>query len=165
MSDREIVGWFTSEGQHIPIHKGESKQDAFNRAVGKREREIRANKEEADKRNVENSSAPSSLKQVDSKQFEKDLTKARDTRPDQDKWRVDEHTKEQLDERGCKCYTSQGGSTVAVDKNGDIISVCHPRRRPPAEPRLRYRSPELRDECLLHEPDHRADRPLAQCPG
>ena len=124
MSDREIVGWFTSEGQHIPIHKGESKQDAFNRAVGKREREIRANKEEADKRNVENSSAPSSLKQVDSKQFEKDLTKARDTRPDQDKWRVDEHTKEQLDERGCKCYTSQGGSTVAVDKNGDIISVC-----------------------------------------
>ena len=43
----------------------------------------------------------------------------------------------------------------------------HPRarRRPPAEPRLRYRPPELRDERKLHEPDHRTDRPLAQRSG
>lgn len=122
--DREIVGWFTSHGRRIPITEGESKGDAIKRAFGDKERQISANKEEADKRNEEKSNAPSSLKQVDSKQFEKDLTKARDTRPDQDKWRVDTHTKEQLDERGCKCYTSKGGSTVAVDKKGDIISVC-----------------------------------------
>ena len=39
------------------------------------------------------------------------------------------------------------------------------RRRPPAQPRLRHRPPELRDERLLHEPDHRPNRPLAQRSG
>ena len=33
-----------------------------------------------------------------------------------------------------------------------------PRRGPPAEPRLRHRPPELRDERQLHQPDDRPDR-------
>ena len=33
-----------------------------------------------------------------------------------------------------------------------------PRRRPPAEPRLRHRPPELRDVGVVHQPDDRPDR-------
>lgn len=29
--DDKIVGWFTSQGKHIPIYEGESKEDAFKR--------------------------------------------------------------------------------------------------------------------------------------
>ena len=36
------------------------------------------------------------------------------------------------------------------------------RQGPPGEPRLRHRSPELRDERLLHQPDARPDRALAK---
>ena len=32
---KEIVDWITINGNHIPIFEGESKQDAYNRAVAK----------------------------------------------------------------------------------------------------------------------------------
>ena len=31
MSERKVIGWFTSKGKHIPIYEGETKQDAVNR--------------------------------------------------------------------------------------------------------------------------------------
>lgn len=130
MVDGNIVGWFTSHGRRIPITEGESKGDAIKRAFGrdadKKESEIKANKEEATKRNEEkNTKYLPNINKVTHTQFVTDLDKARDTRPVQDKWRVDNtHTAQDFKERGCKCYTSRGGSTVAVDKDGDIISVC-----------------------------------------
>ena len=35
MAQREVENWITINGKHIPIFKGESKQDAYNRAVAK----------------------------------------------------------------------------------------------------------------------------------
>ena len=56
MADREIIGWFTVNGQHRPIYEGESKEDAYRRAVAKsnedtKQRQIAKNKEQADKLN------------------------------------------------------------------------------------------------------------------
>lgn len=59
MANREPVDWITINGVHIPIYEGESKNDAFNRAIKeklkadeeKKSKEIQRNKEEADKLN------------------------------------------------------------------------------------------------------------------
>lgn len=134
MSDKDIT-WVTINGQHIPIGAGESKDEAVKKFLAKKrdsnadnkDRQIENSKKVADELNKEKQveSPKEGLNKTTSDKFVKDLDKARDTRPVQDKWRVDNtHTSKELDERGCKCYTSKGGSTVAVDKNGDIISVC-----------------------------------------
>ena len=47
-------------------------------------------------------------------------------------------------------------STRFAERQRDLPA----RRRPPGEPRLRHRPPELRDVQLLHQPDARAARPL-----
>lgn len=128
MADYENVeSWITVNGQHIPIGAGESKDDAIKRALERRNNQISKNKAQADKLNSEkgkNTYKSDVVSQVESKKFEKDLKDAKDSRPKEDGWRVDSHDAKELDERGCKCFTSKGGSTVAVDKDGDIISVC-----------------------------------------
>lgn len=53
---REVESWITVNGQHIPIFKGESKQDAVNRAIANKnedtkEKQIAKAKEQADKLN------------------------------------------------------------------------------------------------------------------
>ena len=49
----EIKGWITVNGKHVPLMEGESKQDAYNRAVAKHNEDKKAkdlarNKKEAD---------------------------------------------------------------------------------------------------------------------
>ena len=51
--EKEIIGWFTVHGHHYPIYEGESNEDAFNRAVAKKNEDIKSsqiakNKEQAD---------------------------------------------------------------------------------------------------------------------
>jgi len=51
---KEVKQWITVNGQHVPIYDGESKQDAFNRAVAKsnedkKAKDIAKNKAQADK--------------------------------------------------------------------------------------------------------------------
>ena len=127
VTDSGDIQWITVDGKHIPIGAGQTKDEAvkafFARQDKQKERQIESNKKQADERNAKESEHKL-VDEVNSKQFEGDLKDARDSRPDTDKWRVDLHSKEELDERGCKCYVSEGGSTVAVDKSGDIISVC-----------------------------------------
>lgn len=128
MTDKEPVSWITVNGVHVPLFDGESKQDAINRVVAKdatdkMSREIKSNQAQATvaEKQLEK---PTKLKQENESKFSATLKSAKDSRPIMDKWRVDEHTAEQLKERGCKCFSSSGGSTVAVDRDGDIISVC-----------------------------------------
>lgn len=54
--NREIKQWITVNGKHIPIREGESKEDAINHALNnsdsdKKDKQINANKEEANRRN------------------------------------------------------------------------------------------------------------------
>lgn len=120
----DILYWFTAHGHHIPVKEGQSKADAlrsvFSKDNDQKERQIKENKKDADKKQYELKKG----KEVDSKQFNKDITDARNSRPVEDKWRVDVHSSEEYDEKGCKMWTSNNGSTVAVTSQGDIISVC-----------------------------------------
>lgn len=129
----ENIDWITVNGQHIPIGAHETKDEAVKRFLSKehgdnidrQEKQIEVNKKVANELNKNDEQKAGEFDSVKSDKFVKDLDKARDTRPVKDKWRVDNtHKPEDLDRRGCKCFTSKGGSTVAVDKNGDIISVC-----------------------------------------
>ena len=56
MPDKEPIDWITVNGQHIPIYKGQSKQDAYNKAIAKhnedkKQKDIARNKEQSDKLN------------------------------------------------------------------------------------------------------------------
>ena len=56
MADRKPIDFITVNHQHIPIFEGESKQDAYNKAIAKynedtKQRQIAKNKEQADKLN------------------------------------------------------------------------------------------------------------------
>ena len=134
----EIIGWFTSNGQHIPIHDGESKEDAYKKwAQTDRERskqsDIERRKAEADVLNEieyrnqhRDDNIEASYNAIkDGKEFKDALDKAKDSRDAWDKWRVDnEHDAKWYEEHGAKLLVSKGGSTVAVTKDGDIVSVC-----------------------------------------
>ena len=64
MAQREVKQWITVNGQHIPIFEGQSKQQAIDSALknqkkvndeeDKKEKQIKANKKEADKLNNKN---------------------------------------------------------------------------------------------------------------
>lgn len=68
------------------------------------------------------------FRKVGTKEFSEKLQEAHDTNPDKDKWRVTVHTQEELENdeslMGAQLYVTEHGSTVAVTKSGDIISVC-----------------------------------------
>ena len=56
MAEREIKAWITINHKHIPLYEGESKQDAYNRAIAKdnedkKKADIEQNKKQADKLN------------------------------------------------------------------------------------------------------------------
>lgn len=56
MSQKEVKEWITINHNHIPIYKGESRQDAYNRSIAlmnenKKNTDIERNKQEADKLN------------------------------------------------------------------------------------------------------------------
>lgn len=61
------------------------------------------------------------------KNFVKSLSEAKATVPEESRWRVDTYTEETMDREhpGANLHVTDGGSTVAVTSDGDIISVCH----------------------------------------
>lgn len=73
--------------------------------------------------------APKSFGSADAPSFAKSLKTAYDkmeeTAPEK-AWRVTVHSQQELEEEypGAKLHITDGGSTVAVTKDGDIISVC-----------------------------------------
>ena len=64
------------------------------------------------------------FKKVNYKEFEMALKEAKDSLSERDSWRVSAYTAEHYEDIKAKCYVSKMGSTVAIDMNGDIISVC-----------------------------------------
>lgn len=61
-------------------------------------------------------------RKVDSKTFYNNMKSAKDGLSPQDKWRVDLHSEKEYN--NSKLYSTKGGSCVAVEKDGNIISVC-----------------------------------------
>lgn len=148
MADREPVAWITVHGRRVPIFEGESKADAIKRVVNKdtskstemirkqteeqkviqnnddeKEKQIKRNQTQADTANSQTVKDNLGRNQ-NSHEFNKSIIGAKASRPIIDRWRVDVHTPQEYQEKGCKMWTSNGGSTIAVTKDGDIISVC-----------------------------------------
>lgn len=126
MADDNIQ-WITVNGRRIPLMNGESKDEAIKKAFEKKDSDIeKAKKQAKDAESQKVTDSDKSLKtnKLDEKQFNKAISNAKDSRPKGDKWRVDVHTPEEYEEKGCKCFTTDGGSTIAITKDGDIISVC-----------------------------------------
>ena len=62
----------------------------------------------------------------EAKTFAAAVSEARESCPEDMRWRVTAHTEEELksDYAGAKLHVTSGGSTVAVAADGDIVSVC-----------------------------------------
>lgn len=126
----EAVGGF-AKGQKFPSAKSEPSKPASDtpehKAVPQHKSEPKASssKESSPAPAV----APKSFGGADAPSFAKSLKTAYDkmeeTAPEK-AWRVTVHSQQELEEEypGAKLHITDGGSTVAVTKDGDIISVC-----------------------------------------
>jgi len=64
MAQKEPKDWITVNGKHVPIYDGESKQDAYNRAVAKQNEETKAKQIKEAKEQRENANSNSDGKSV-----------------------------------------------------------------------------------------------------
>lgn len=63
------------------------------------------------------------IRNAKAKDFHSAISAAKAATGERDRWRVDVH--DEKDYRSDKLIVSPGGSTIAVEPNGNIISVCH----------------------------------------
>lgn len=99
---RETNGtWITVNGGHVFIRENETLKEALARY-----------------------NVPDCKSESEGNDFKNSLINAKKTQAPEDAWRVDTDSHEGKDYIGNKIYTSKGGSTVAVTKDGDIVSVC-----------------------------------------
>ena len=63
------------------------------------------------------------IQSAKAKDFHKNISAAKASNDERDRWRVDVH--DEKDYISDKLHVSKGGSTIAVESNGNIVSVCH----------------------------------------
>lgn len=128
----EIERWITVKGNHIPIKKGQSQEEAIKQAFGEAEKTPEMKKSghmdglgEHSEKTSENT-AESGYKSVDTKTFVNTLAEAKATVEPAKAWRVSSPDSAVFDEEhpNAKKYTTPGGSTVAIAQDGDIVAVC-----------------------------------------
>lgn len=126
----EAVGGF-AKGQKFPSAKSEPSKPASNTPEHKADPQHKSEPKASSSNESSPSTAasPKSFGGADAPSFAKSLKTAYDkmeeTAPEK-AWRVTVHTQQELEEEypGAKLHITDGGSTVAVTKDGDIISVC-----------------------------------------
>ena len=126
----EAVGGF-AKGQKFPSAKSESGKTASDTPEHKADPQHKSEPKASGSKESSPAPAvaPKSFGGADSPGFAKSLKTAYDkmeeTAPEK-AWRVTVHTQQELEEEypGAKLHITDGGSTVAVTKDGDIISVC-----------------------------------------
>lgn len=128
----EIERWITVKGNHVPIKKGQSQEEAINQAFGEAEKTPEMKKsghmdglgEQSEK--TSDDTAESGYKRVDTKTFVNTLAEAKATVDPAKAWRVSSPNSAVFDEEhpNAKKYTTPGGSTVAITPDGDIVAVC-----------------------------------------
>jgi phage-related protein (TIGR01555 family) len=126
----KAVGGF-AKGQKFPSAKSEPSKPASNTPEHKADPQHKSEPKASSSNESSPSTAasPKSFGGADAPSFAKSLKTAYDkmeeTAPEK-AWRVTVHTQQGLEEEypGAKLHITDGGSTVAVTKDGDIISVC-----------------------------------------
>lgn len=126
--------WITVNGTHIYVGGDEDadtvvKSFFANRAnanQAEKERQLNNAKEQASQASGNSSQVKldDGYKSVPSEKFHDVVADAKANCSSDIQWRVDAHTAAEYTELGAKCIQSSGGSTIAVTKDGDIISVC-----------------------------------------
>lgn len=126
----EAVGGF-AKGQKFPSAKSEPSKPASDTPEHKADPQHKSEPKASGSRESSPAPAvaPKSFGSADAPSFAKSLKTAYDkmeeTAPEK-AWRVTVHSQQELEEEypGAKLHITDGGSTVAVTKDGDIISVC-----------------------------------------
>lgn len=126
----EAVGGF-AKGQKFPSAKSESGKTASDTPEHKADPQHKSEPKasSSNESNPATAASPKSFGSADAPSFAKSLKTAYDkmeeTAPEK-AWRVTVHSQQELEEEypGAKLHITDGGSTVAVTKDGDIISVC-----------------------------------------
>lgn len=128
--DGEAVGGF-AKGQKFPSAKSEPSKPASDTPEHKADPQHKSEPKASGSKESSPAPAvaPKSFGSADAPSFAKSLKTAYDkmeeTAPEK-AWRVTVHSQQELEEEypGAKLHITDGGSTVAVTKDGDIISVC-----------------------------------------
>ena len=120
--------WRTVCGRRIFIRKGQSLTDAM-RESGKFKKSDIDSAKPASAKTAPKSETPKQYGGKSSKEFaiaSKAVKTATAKESPHTAWRVTAHTQEELDRDypGAKLHVTDGGSTSAVTKDGDIISIC-----------------------------------------
>ena len=126
----EAVGGF-AKGQKFPSAKSEPSRPASDTPEHKADPQHKSEPKASGSKESSPAPAvaPKSFGSADAPSFAKSLKTAYDkmeeTAPEK-AWRVTVHSQQELEEEypGAKLHITDGGSTVAVTKDGDIISVC-----------------------------------------
>ena len=126
----ESVGGF-AKGQKFPSAKSEPSKPASDTPEHKADPQHKSEPKASGSKESSPAPAvaPKSFGSADAPSFAKSLKTAYDkmeeTAPEK-AWRVTVHSQQELEEEypGAKLHITDGGSTVAVTKDGDIISVC-----------------------------------------
>lgn len=126
----EAVGGF-AKGQKFPSAKSEPSKPASDTPEHKADPQHKSEPKASGPKESGPAPAvaPKSFGSADAPSFAKSLKTAYDkmeeTAPEK-AWRVTVHSQQELEEEypGAKLHITDGGSTVAVTKDGDIISVC-----------------------------------------
>lgn len=126
----EAVGGF-AKGQKFPSAKSEPSKPASDTPEHKADPQHKSEPKASGSKESSPAPAvtPKSFGGADAPSFAKSLKTAYDkmeeTAPEK-AWRVTVHSQQELEEEypGAKLHITDGGSTVAVTKDGDIISVC-----------------------------------------
>lgn len=126
----EAVGSF-AKGQKFPSAKSEPSKPASDTPEHKADPQHKSEPKASGSKESSPAPAvaPKSFGSADAPSFAKSLKTAYDkmeeTAPEK-AWRVTVHSQQELEEEypGAKLHITDGGSTVAVTKDGDIISVC-----------------------------------------
>ena len=126
----EAVGGF-AKGQKFPSAKSEPSKPASDTPEHKADPQHKSEPKASGSKESSPAPAvaPKSFGGADAPSFAKSLKTAYDkmeeTAPEK-AWRVTVHSRQELEEEypGAKFHITDGGSTVAVTKDGDIISVC-----------------------------------------
>lgn len=126
----KAVGGF-AKGQKFPSSKSEPSKPASDTPEHKADPQHKSEPKasSSNESSPATAASPKSFGSADAPSFAKSLKTAYDkmeeTAPEK-AWRVTVHTQQELEEEypGAKLHITEGGSTVAVTKDGDIISVC-----------------------------------------
>ena len=126
----EAVGGF-AKGQKFPSAKSEPSKPASDTPEHKADPQHKSEPKASGSKESSPAPAvaPKSFGSADAPSFAKSLKTAYDKMEEaapEKAWRVTVHSQQELEEEypGAKLHITDGGSTVAVTKDGDIISVC-----------------------------------------